>query len=65
MLKESQIRQILLSLTETDNGFKFNTVDRTIYLYMDEVAPYVIGYKHDVRGFRCQGLSDLGKSIVE
>lgn len=65
MLSESQIKQILLSLKETDNGFQFYSVDRAIYTNMADVAPYVIKYVQDIRGFHCQGLSELGKSLVD
>lgn len=65
MLSESQIKQILLSLKETDNGFQFHSVDRAIYTNIDDVAPYVIEFVRDIRGFRCQGLSEFGKSLVD
>ena len=65
MLKESQIKQILQTLKQDDTGFRYSTTDRDIQEKLYDVSPYVVGFKREIRGFYCQGLSDLGKSLLD
>lgn len=63
MLTDVQIRMILMFVKENP-GKDFHTTDRDIYLYLDEIQPYVTGYEHRVRGFSYTGLSSRGESFL-
>ena len=64
-MTDGQIKQILSNMKKMDRGYKYETTDRDIYLCLDEVAPYVIGYKRYKRSFVCDGLSPSGKALLD
>lgn len=65
MLSESQIAEVLSSLTLKGATYEYHTNDRDIYTSFEDVRPYVLGFKQKMRGFACQGLSLTGKDLLE
>lgn len=63
-MTDAQIKQILLNMRKLSRGYEFYTSDREIQNRLDEIAPYVVGYKRGIRGFECLDISELGKSIL-
>lgn len=65
MLSEVQIIGVLKSLKPSGAAYQYNTADRDIYTNLDDVRPYVFGFKPKLRGFTCQGLSPAGDDLLK
>lgn len=65
MLSDGQIISVLKSMEKKGASYEYHTMDRDIYLNLDEVRPYVSGFKNEIRGFSCQGLSAAGSALLE
>lgn len=63
-MNDAQIKQILMSLKEHGADYIYNFPDPEIKKHIDEIAPYVIGYRRYLRHFVCKGLSARGKDLL-
>jgi len=54
----------LRNLKDDVGTYSYETTDRDVSQHFDEIAPYVIGFKRQVRGFSCKGISELGKALL-
>lgn len=64
MLSDGQIIAVLKAMEKKGSAYEYHTMDRDICLNLDEIRPYVSGFKNEVRGFSCQGLSAAGSALL-
>lgn len=65
MLSNQQIKSILTELKYDGRYYCYQASTPEIWHDLNDVAPYVIGFKHQLRSFSCAGLSQLGKDLLE
>ena len=65
MLSEQQIKSVLTEMSFDGRYYCYRATDPNIWNRLDEIAPYVREFKHQLRSFSCTGLSQAGKDLLE
>lgn len=48
MLNDSEIKSILENLQLKGSSYHYSTLERDIYVQLDDIAPYVAGFKSEI-----------------
>lgn len=65
MLSEQQIKFVLSNMHYDGRYYCYQTNEPEIWHNLNDIAPYVVDFNHQIRSFSCSGLSQLGRDLLE